>query len=103
MSWARADTDGLVLDGRQLWAVQTFLNKISRWQLSDDLSRGTLDKVITDPLFRVPLTAVKFGNRLAVANSHLDSGYPPTNPDVRGARGRRVTRAPKYLISSHRR
>jgi hypothetical protein len=28
----------------------------------------------------VPLTAVKFGNRLAVANSHLDSGYPPTNP-----------------------
>jgi hypothetical protein len=43
-------------------------------------SSGTLDKVITDPLFRVPLTAVKFGNRLAVVNSHLDTGYPPTSP-----------------------
>jgi sugar lactone lactonase YvrE len=74
------DTDGLVLDGRRLWAVQTFRNQISRWQLSDDLSSGTLDKVITDPLFRVPLTAAKFGNRLAVVNSHLDTGYPPTNP-----------------------
>jgi sugar lactone lactonase YvrE len=74
------EADGLVLDGRQLWAVQSFRNQISRWRLSDDLSSGTLDKVITDPLFRVPLTAVKFGNRLAVVNSHLDTGYPPTSP-----------------------
>jgi sugar lactone lactonase YvrE len=74
------DTDGLELDGRQLWAVQSFRNQISRWRLSDDLTSGTLDKVITDPLFRVPLTAARFGGRLAVANSHLDTGFPPTNP-----------------------
>jgi hypothetical protein len=74
------DADGLVLDGRRLWAVQSFRNQISRWRLSGDLSSGTLDGVITDPLFRVPLTAVKFGNRLAVVNSHLDTGFPPTHP-----------------------
>jgi hypothetical protein len=74
------DADGLLLDGERIWAVQTIRNEISRWRLSDDLSSGTLDKVITDPLFRVPLTAVKFGNRLAVVNSHLDTGFPPKNP-----------------------
>jgi hypothetical protein len=71
--------DGLVLEGRRLWAVQ-FDDKVSRWQLTDDLSSGTLEKVITDPQFHAPLTAVKFGNRLAVVNSHLDSGIPPTSP-----------------------
>ena len=33
-------------------------------------------RVITDPPFRVKLTSVKFGDRLAVVNSHLDTGYP---------------------------
>ena len=74
------DADGLVLDGRRLWAVQSIRDRISRWRLSDDLRSGTLEKVITDPLFHVPLTAAKFGNRLAVTNSHLDTGFPPTNP-----------------------
>jgi sugar lactone lactonase YvrE len=74
------DADGLLLDGERLWAVQTIRNKISRWRLNDDLSSGTLEKLITDPLFRVPLTAVKFGDRLAVTNSHLDTGFPPKNP-----------------------
>jgi hypothetical protein len=48
--------------------------------LSPDLSHGTLEKVITDPLFHVPLAAARFGDRLAVTNSHLDTGFPPTNP-----------------------
>jgi len=56
------------------------MRQISRFRLSADLRSGTLEKVITDPLFRVPLTSVKFGDRLAVVNSHLDTGYPPTNP-----------------------
>lgn len=73
-------TDGLLFDHGRLWATQTFGNQISRFRLSDDLRSGTLEKVITDPLFRVPLTSVKFGDRLAVVNSHLDTGYPPTNP-----------------------
>lgn len=71
--------DGLVLDGRRLWAVQLG-NVVSRWRLSDDLSSGTSDGEITDPLFAEPVTAAKFGHRLAVVNSHLGTGFPPTNP-----------------------
>jgi hypothetical protein len=71
--------DGLVLDGRRLWAVQ-FNNRVSRWRLSDDLSSGTSDGLIKDPRFGAPVTAEKFGNRLAVVNSHLDTGLPPTSP-----------------------
>jgi hypothetical protein len=71
--------DGLVLDGRRLWAVE-FNNRVSRWRLSDDLRSGTPDGVITDPLFGAPVTAEKFGNRLAVVNSHLDTGLPPKSP-----------------------
>jgi sugar lactone lactonase YvrE len=74
------DTDGLMFDHGQLWATQRFINQISQFRLSDDLRSGTLEKVITDPLLRVPLTTVKFGDRLAVVNSHLDTGYPPTSP-----------------------
>lgn len=75
------NTDGLVLDGRRLWAVQTFFqNKVSRWRLSGDLTSGTSDGEIMDPAFRIPLTAAKFGNRLAVTNSHFDTGVPPRHP-----------------------
>jgi sugar lactone lactonase YvrE len=73
-------SDGLKLSGRQLWVVQSFYNQVSRWQLSADFSSGTADGVITDPAFRIPLTAAKFGDRLAVVNSHLDTGLPPKSP-----------------------
>jgi hypothetical protein len=74
------DTNGVLFSQGQLWATQRFTNHISRFRLTEDLRAGTLEKVITDPLFRVPMTSVKFGDRLAVVNSHLDTGYPPTNP-----------------------
>lgn len=71
--------DGLVLDGRRLWAVE-FGNRVSRWRLSGDLSSGTPDGAITDPRFAEPVTAARFGDRLAVVNSHLSTGFPPNNP-----------------------
>lgn len=73
-------SDGLELSGRQLWVVQSFYNQVSRWRLSADLTSGTADGVITDPAFQIPLTAAKFGDRLAVVNSHLDTGLPPNHP-----------------------
>jgi sugar lactone lactonase YvrE len=76
---ADGPADGLLLDGNQLWATQ-FGNRISRWQLSDHFGHGTLEKVITDPLFHAPLTSVKFGDQLAVVNSHLDTAFPPNSP-----------------------
>lgn len=74
------NSDGLELSGRRLWVVQSFLNQVSRWRLSADFERGTADGVITDPAFQIPLTAAKFGDRLAVVNSHLDTGLPPNHP-----------------------
>jgi hypothetical protein len=67
------------LQGHRLWAVE-FGNRISRWRLNSDFTHGDPDGAITDPAFGAPLTAKKFGNRLAVVNSHLDTGLPPTSP-----------------------
>ncbi|HEX4725112.1 MAG TPA: hypothetical protein VH333_21550 [Pseudonocardiaceae bacterium] len=72
-------TDGVLLDGNQLWATQ-FNNQVSRLRVSDDFSSVTLEKVITNPLFHAPLTSIKFGDRIAVVNSHIDSGFPPVSP-----------------------
>lgn len=74
------NVDGIELDGRRIWAVQNFSNQISEWRLSADLSRGTAVEVISSPAFQVPTTAALFGHRLAAANSHFDTGVPPTAP-----------------------
>ncbi|CRK55374.1 superoxide dismutase (sodC), Cu-Zn family [Alloactinosynnema sp. L-07] len=73
-----ANADGIVLNGPDLWVVQNFLNKVTRWRLSPDLSSGTLTKTITHPLFQVPTTAALHGGRLAVVNAKFDTGLPPT-------------------------
>jgi sugar lactone lactonase YvrE len=69
--------DGIVLSGRRLWAVQNS-NQITRILLNDDLTAGTVQKVIESDLFQVPSTAARFGNRLAVVNAKFDTGIPPT-------------------------
>jgi sugar lactone lactonase YvrE len=69
--------DGLVLDGRRLWAVQN-TNQVTRIRLAADLSSGVVEEVITSELFQVPATAARFGSRLAVVNAKFDTGIPPT-------------------------
>jgi sugar lactone lactonase YvrE len=69
----------LVLEGHRLWAVQLD-DTISRWRLDGDLSHGEPAGTITDPLFDQPVSAIKVGHHLAVVNSHIFSGYPPTSP-----------------------
>jgi sugar lactone lactonase YvrE len=68
--------DGLVLDGRRLWAVQN-TNQVTRIRLAADLSSGVVEEVITSELFQVPATAARFGSRLAVVNAKFDTGIPP--------------------------
>jgi sugar lactone lactonase YvrE len=71
--------DGLVLEGEQrLWAVQNFVNQISRIRLSHDLTSGTVENVITHEAFQVPATGISFGDHLAVVNAKFDTGVPPT-------------------------
>ena len=71
------EVDGLVLEGRRLWAVQN-TNQVSRIRLDPDLTAGVVEKVITSDLFQVPTTAARFGRRLAVVNGKFDTGFPPT-------------------------
>jgi sugar lactone lactonase YvrE len=72
------NVDGIELSGKNLWAVQNFSNQITRIRLNDDLTSGTVVKVITSDAFQVPTTAARFGNLLAVVNAKFDTGFPPT-------------------------
>jgi sugar lactone lactonase YvrE len=72
------NVDGLELSGKNLWAVQNFMNQVTRIRLSDDLTSGTVVKVITSDAFQIPTTAAWFGNILAVVNAKFDTGFPPT-------------------------
>jgi sugar lactone lactonase YvrE len=72
------NVDGIVLQGRRLWAVQNFRNQVTRIRLRRDLTSGVVVKVITSDLFQVPTTAALFGRRLAVVNAKFDTGFPPT-------------------------
>jgi hypothetical protein len=69
--------DGIVLQGRRLWAVQN-TNQVSRIRLGPNLASGVVEEVITSDLFQVPTTAARFGSRLAVVNAKFDTGFPPT-------------------------
>lgn len=72
------NVDGIVLQGRQLWAVQNFSNQISRIKLSKNITSGQVKKVITSDLFQSPTTAALFDDTLAVVNAKFDTGIPPT-------------------------
>jgi len=70
--------DGIVLEGRTVYAVQNGLGQVAQVRLSGDLRSGTVTKVITSEFFAVPATVARFGDELAAVNAHFDSGFPPT-------------------------
>ena len=69
--------DGLLLAGRRLWVVENFANTVVEVTLSPDLSSGEITSTITSPLFRVPTTVARHGDRLALVNGRFDLGLPP--------------------------
>jgi hypothetical protein len=69
--------DGIVLAGRDLWAVQNS-DQVTQLRLSRDLSSGSVTDVITDEDFQTPTTAIRYDGRLAVVNGKFDTGLPPT-------------------------
>lgn len=71
------DVDGLVLQDKQLWAVQNFKNQISRIRLEADLGSGSVEQVITSKLFQTPTTAALIDGKLLVVNAKFDTGNPP--------------------------
>lgn len=71
--------DGLLLRGKTLYVVQNQLNQVAVIELNSDYTEGTVEEVITSPLFRVPTTIAAFGDALYVVNARF--GTPPT-PDT---------------------
>jgi sugar lactone lactonase YvrE len=69
--------DGLLLQGKTLYAVQNQLNRIAVVGLSPDLRSGTVTGTITDTDFDVPTTIAQFGNRLYAVNARFTT--PPTS------------------------
>lgn len=71
------NVDGILMQGRTLYAAQTFQNRIAEVRLSGDLTSGSVRRVITSSLFEVPTTVALFGDRLAAVNAKFDTGLPP--------------------------
>lgn len=71
------NVDGILMEGRTLYAAQTFQNQVAEVRLSGNLTSGSVSKVITSSLFEVPTTVARFGDRLAAVNAKFDTGLPP--------------------------
>jgi hypothetical protein len=63
------NVDGIIAQGNTIWAVQNFINQVSRIQLDATLSSGVVEEVITSPDFVIPTTAALFGGTLALPNA----------------------------------
>jgi sugar lactone lactonase YvrE len=73
--------DGILLDGKTIWVVENFANRLVGIRLSPDLSRGQVTSALTNEdvggRFRIPTTVAEHGNRLAIVNGRFDLGLPP--------------------------
>lgn len=69
--------DGILLDGKTLWVVENFAERLVKVQLDSDLTSGQITAAVTSELFRIPTTVADRGNRLAIVNARFDQGLPP--------------------------
>jgi len=78
------EADGLVLEGRTLYAIQNFQNRVAVVELAPDFASGRVVRVITDERLRIPTTGAIFGSSLYVVNARFDvvSPFEPPPPDI---------------------
>ncbi|MGH3118105.1 MAG: SMP-30/gluconolactonase/LRE family protein [Gaiellales bacterium] len=69
--------DGILLDGRTLYVVQNFNNRVAVVKLNRRLTSGTVITHLTDPDFDVPTTIDDFGERLYAVNARFRPQPPP--------------------------
>ncbi|MGI5372865.1 superoxide dismutase [Streptomyces sp. CA-251387] len=76
--------DGLVLHGRMLYVVRNWSYAVDVFRLSDDGTRSSFAKRITDPRFDEPTTAAVHAGRLYVVNARFDADWsdPSTSSTV---------------------
>ena len=70
--------DGLLLDGRRLYAVLNRANTVAVVRLRPDGTAGTIVDRVTDPRFDVPTTVARFGARLYLPNARFGAVPPAT-------------------------
>ena len=76
------NADGLLLDGKTLYVVQNFLNRIAVVELSSDYLSGEITRFITEPFAsndgtKVPTTIAEFGDALYA----VTAGFAAPSPD----------------------
>lgn len=70
-----ASGDGILLDGKTLYVVQNFLNRVAVIRLSPHLGSGTVVRHLTSAAFDIPTTIAEHGNRLYAVNARFTT--PP--------------------------
>jgi|SRR5581483_2676409 len=75
---ALTNGDGILLRGERLYVVQNRDNKIAVVKLRDGLSRGTVERYLTDPGFDVPTTIAAKGDRLYAVNARFTTPPSPS-------------------------
>jgi hypothetical protein len=72
--------DGLLLEGRTLYAVQNQLNRIAVLRLDKDGRAGTLEKTLTSADFDVPTTIARSDGDLYLPNARFTTAPTATTP-----------------------
>lgn len=73
--------DGLLVEGRRLYAVQNFFNKVSVVDLDPrGFTSGTVVDELTSANFDIPTTIASLGDRLYLVNSRFSTAPTPTTP-----------------------
>ena len=73
--------DGLLLQGRRLYVVQNFFNKVSVVDLDPrGFTSGTVVGELTSANFDIPTTVASLGNQLYLVNSRFSTPPTPTTP-----------------------
>lgn len=70
--------DGLLREGRTLFAVQNRLNQVAELRLSTDGRSGRLVQTITSPEFDVPTTVARWRDALYLPNARFTTPATPT-------------------------
>jgi len=75
--YALTNGDGLLLQGRTLYAVQNRLNKVAVVSLDRTGTQGRLVRTITSPAFDVPSTVAASGRYLYLPNARFGAAGDP--------------------------
>ncbi len=72
--------DGLLREGRTLYAVQNRLNQVAVFKLDKSGASGELRDTLTSPDFDVPTTIARSGGDLYLPNARFTTPPTPTTP-----------------------